>query len=104
MDFEDYQKKARRTALYPDKHRVFYPGMGGEAREFMNNVGKSMRGDSEIGSLDKGEIATNLGGAVWFISQTCTDFGLDLDSIAVNMEKLSSRAARGRIMGDWDNR
>ncbi len=107
MDFKDYQKKARMTALYPDKYRVFYPvmGMGGEVGEFMNKVGKSMRGDRDIESLNKEEIAKELGDVLWFLSQTCTDFGLDLDRIAIqNIEKLSSRAARGKIMGDGDNR
>jgi NTP pyrophosphatase (non-canonical NTP hydrolase) len=107
MDFKEYQKKALRTALYPDKYKVFYPvmGMGGEVGEFMNKIGKSMRGDREIKSLDIDEIAKELGDVLWFLSQTCTDLGLDLDTIAIqNIEKLSSRAARGKIMGDGDNR
>jgi len=52
MDFEEYQKKARTTAVYPDQGKNWqYPalGMSGEIGELLNKLKKQM--GSFVGSL-----------------------------------------------------
>jgi NTP pyrophosphatase (non-canonical NTP hydrolase) len=46
MDFNEYQKKARETAIYPDKgSNLIYPALklAGEAGEVAEKIGKLMR-------------------------------------------------------------
>ena len=46
MNFDDYQKKSRETAIYPDKdNNYIYPtlGLAGEAGEFANKIKKISR-------------------------------------------------------------
>ena len=45
MRFDDYQKAARRTAIYADRHRVVYPALGlaSEAGEVAGKIKKVLR-------------------------------------------------------------
>jgi hypothetical protein len=45
MRFDDYQKAARRTAIYADRHRVIYPvlGLASEAGEVAGKIKKVLR-------------------------------------------------------------
>ena len=49
MDLNDYQKAARRTAIYADHHRVIYPALGlaSEAGEVAGKIKKVLRDHSE---------------------------------------------------------
>lgn len=109
MDFEEYQKKSRKTALYPDVGNNFvYPtlGLAGEAGEVSEKVKKIIRDDGgEVLPEKKKELAKELGDVLWYVSQLATEFGLSLDDIAKeNIEKLYSRLERGKINGSGDNR
>jgi NTP pyrophosphatase (non-canonical NTP hydrolase) len=104
MDFDEYQKRAKETAIYPENVKIIYTAMGlcGEAGEVANKVKKKMRGDSEI---DKEDLAKEMGDVLWYISQLATDLDIRLDDIANhNIEKLSSRKHRGAVKGNGDNR
>ena len=110
MDFQEYQKESRKTALYLDKdgQRVIYPtlGLAGEAGEVAEKVKKMLRDDDgelteERRQLLKGE----LGDVLWYLAQLATDMGLSLDEVAQeNLQKLFSRQERGKITGDGDER
>ena len=109
MDFNEYQKKALKTAIYPDKGSNFvYPtlGLAGEAGEVAEKVKKVIRDkggqpDQETKDMLKKE----LGDVLWYISQLATELNLSLDEIAEkNIEKLISRLERGKISGSGDDR
>ncbi len=110
MEFNTYQKKALRTALYPKKHKVIYPalGLGGEAGEVLDKVQKWLRGDDGQGQMKgkrKEAIREELGDVLWFLAVLAADLGLKLEDIAGgNIKKLESRQKRGVLHGDGDKR
>jgi NTP pyrophosphatase (non-canonical NTP hydrolase) len=109
MNFEEYQKDSRRTALYPDLGKNFvYPtlGLAGEAGEVAEKIKKVLRDDGgKVSDEKKQDITKELGDVLWYVSQIATELGLSLDDIAkLNIEKLLSRLERGQIKGSGDNR
>lgn len=109
MDFDEYQKKAGKTAIYPDVGNNFvYPtlGLAGEAGELANKVKKIIRDhDSKIKDEHKGDMKKELGDVLWYVAQTATEFKLSLEDIAkTNIEKLASRHERNKISGSGDVR
>ena len=109
MDFKTYQKKARETAQYPNLgQNNIYPTLGliGEAGEVAEKVKKVMRDKNGIfDDESKNAIKKELGDVLWYLSNLCTEFNFSLEDVAIeNLEKLKSRAARGKISGSGDNR
>ena len=106
MNFNEYQKLARSTAVYPEEHKVVYPALGlcGEAGEVADKIKKTIRGDSSLDEVT-GDIAGELGDVLWYLAILADDLGFDLDKIAHwNVDKLNRRWRKGRIKGDGDNR
>lgn len=108
-DFDDYQKRCKKTAVYPKIGKNFtYPTIGlmGEAGEIANKVKKAIRDDNgKITVERRQEIKEEIGDTMWYISQLSTELGLKLsDVVKSNLEKLSSRKKRGKLHGDGDNR
>jgi NTP pyrophosphatase (non-canonical NTP hydrolase) len=104
MHFDEYQEKAKRTAIYPKEHAVFYPALGlsGEVGELNNKLKKKMRGDA---GLDLEDLKGELGDVLWYLSQVATDLGLSFDDVAAsNLSKLKGRKERGVLHGSGDNR
>ena len=107
--FNEYQSKAVKTAIYPNTHSILYPALGlaGEAGEVANKVKKFIRDgyDQEDFEQKKIELAGEIGDVLWYCAALARDIGYDLDTIAVaNIDKLQSRAERGTIGGEGDNR
>lgn len=109
MDFKEYQKKSRKTAIYPQVGRNYvYPtlGLAGESGEVAEKIKKVIR--DKKGKIDKEnclEIEKELGDVLWYVSQLASELKLDLDDIAEkNIEKLYSRMGRGKLKGSGDNR
>lgn len=103
MTFEEYQAEAKKTAIYPEQHRIIYPALGlaGEAGEVAEKVKKWIRD----GNLDPEAVKKELGDVLWYVAAVATDLGLTLDDVAMaNVEKLRSRQARQKISGSGDNR
>lgn len=103
MTFNEYQKMARSTAIYPRDRAIVYPALGltGEAGEVAEKVKKWIRD----GNLDKEAIAKELGDVLWYIAALSGDLSIDMDEIALrNIQKLQDRASRGKIQGSGDNR
>ena len=50
MNFNEYQKLARSTAVYPVQDKIVYPALGlcGEAGEVADKIKKTIRGDSTL--------------------------------------------------------
>ncbi|MDP3764744.1 MAG: nucleoside triphosphate pyrophosphohydrolase family protein [bacterium] len=111
MTFNEYQKKSRKTAVYPKSKYcdgIFYPTLGlvGEAGEVAEKVKKVLRDDNGIITKEKKEeLKKELGDVLWYIAQIATDLKLSLEDIASdNLTKLASRHKRGKIKGSGDNR
>jgi NTP pyrophosphatase (non-canonical NTP hydrolase) len=109
MDLNNYQHRARSTALYPDRGtNILYPTLGlcGEAGEVADKVKKVLRDHG--GNFSDGHreaIALELGDVLWYVSQLADELGFSLEQIAMaNLEKLASRAARNVIAGSGDQR
>ena len=113
MDFSTYQKKARKTATYPDVGNNFiYPtlGVAGESGEVVEKIKKLIRNDgitsaNAIRDDKRLELQKEIGDVLWYLAQLCTELGITLEDAAVhNLEKLSSRKDRGVLHSEGDNR
>ena len=109
MTFEDYQAKARQTAIYPNKDNNFiYPTLGlvGEAGEVAEKMKKVLRDNDGIITEEKREeITKELGDVLWYIANLSKELNVSLEDVAQkNIEKLQSRQQRNELHGSGDNR
>ena len=126
MKMNEYQRRARITAIYPKELKVIYQALGlaGEAGEVCEKIKKVMRGDlaeeiksnkqsvskwfDNAGKLQResnARIGKELGDVLWYVANLATDLGLDLDDIATkNIDKLRDRERRNVLQGDGDDR
>ncbi|MBU0614101.1 nucleoside triphosphate pyrophosphohydrolase family protein [Patescibacteria group bacterium] len=109
MNFQEYQTKSRKTAVYPNLgNNYIYPVLGlcGESGEVAEKVKKLIRDDGGEISEERTEmIKKELGDVLWYVAQVATEFKLDLNDIAEeNIKKLYSRLERNAIHGDGDER
>ncbi len=109
LSFEEYQRKSRETAVYPDAGNNFiYPALGlsGETGEVLEKIKKVIRDkEGKIDEETKEKISKELGDVLWYIAQLCTELGLDMGEVAQkNLEKLFSRKERGVLHGEGDER
>ena len=109
MDLNEYQRKSRETAFYPNLGKnAIYPtlGLAGESGEVAEKVKKVIRDNNGVfNDLSKASIKKELGDVLWYIAQLSSELGFDLESVAQeNLSKLSSRVKRGKIMGSGDDR
>jgi NTP pyrophosphatase (non-canonical NTP hydrolase) len=108
MDLNDYQKAARRTAIYAEHHRVIYPALGlaSEAGEVAGKIKKVLRDEGgDFARAPVEAIKDELGDVLWYVAVLAGDLGLSLDEIAAaNLGKLASRKERGRLPGGGDRR
>ena len=108
MEFDDYQRAARRTAIYADQHRVVYPALGlaSEAGEVAGKIKKVLRDQGgDFARTPLAALKDELGDVLWYVAVLAADLGLSLDEIAAhNLDKLASRHQRGRLGGAGDER
>jgi len=121
MELTEYQAEAHKTAQYPKikvhplggselavnadwVYAVF--GLVGETGELVEKLKKVIRNqDGIIFDSDLKEVSKELGDILWYLSETATLLGLNLDEIAQqNLDKLQSRAERNVIKSEGDNR
>jgi NTP pyrophosphatase (non-canonical NTP hydrolase) len=109
MQFNEYQEKSRRTAIYPNQgSNYIYPtlGLAGESGEVSEKIKKIIR-DKEgiVNNEDRIAVRKELGDVLWYLSQLATELDIDLESVAQkNIEKLESRLERGTLNGSGDDR
>ncbi len=125
---DEYQRLATRSAIYPGQGTplgLAYVAlkMNGEAGEFAEHVGKSMRDDRLINVIHDGEhhvdaisfesitperrelLIKEIGDVLWYLSAACNELGISLSEAAVtNLRKLADRSERGKLQGSGDNR
>ena len=109
MTLNEYQANAAKTSLMQDDQKLFVYtalGLNGEAGEIAEKVKKVLRDhDGDMAKLDKADITKELGDVLWYVAMFAKSLGISLDEVATtNVEKLASRAARGKIHGSGDNR
>lgn len=111
MDFNEYQRKTDKTAVYPQEtllDAVLYTtlGLAGEAGEVANKVKKILRDyDGEITDTTREIVASEIGDVLWYCAQLAGQLNISLDEIAhENLEKLSKRQNNGTIKGNGDKR
>lgn len=86
MNLQEYQKKARDTAIYlkVENSRLIYPALGlvGECGEVAEKVKKLIRDDNWEMKPDRMKAITKeLGDCCWYLANICSDLSLDLDII-----------------------
>jgi len=109
LTLNDYQCQATQTSIYPDvgyNHKYPTLGLCGESGEVAEKVKKIDRDHfGQINDEITKDIKKELGGVLWYLSQTAREFGLSLGEIAqYNLDQLNSRAERGKLHGDGDDR
>lgn len=109
MDFKEYQKQSKKTAVYSKKNGIIYTTLGllGETGEIAEKLKRIFRGEDggKLTKSRKREIEMELGDVLWYMSQLATELGLSLDKIASsNLKKLLSRKKRRKLRGKGDNR
>ena len=126
MIMDAYQRRARKTVVYPRESRVIYPALGlaGESGEVCEKIKKVMRGDlvkeiksnkqslskwfDNAGNLQrefKDSVEKELGDVLWYVANLASDLGLSMDIIAAkNLEKLRDRQDRDTLQGEGDDR
>lgn len=113
MELNEYQKKARETAMYPRMGNNFiYPtlGLAGEAGEVVEKIKKLMRNDGietpeKLTVEKRDEIVKEMGDVLWYLSQLASELDVSFDVVAErNIEKLASRKERGVLNSEGDNR
>ena len=106
LTFNNYQKVARKTAIYKDG--IFYPTLGlcGESVEVAEKI-KKIYGDNDgiISEYNKEQIVKEMGDVLWYIANLATDLNVSLEDVAKkNLEKIQTRQQKNLIHGDGDNR
>lgn len=109
MLLNTYQKKAKKTAIYPAKGGNYsYPALGltGEAGEVADKIQKIIRDQNGVlTDENRLEIAKELGDVLWYIANLASEIKYDLKTIAeMNLAKLKSRKERNVLGGSGDNR
>jgi len=109
---DDYQKEAKKTAIYPDEFKVTYPALGlaSEAGEVAGKVKKILRDmpgkwEGDYSETQLKNLAAEIGDVLWYCAVLASDCGISLSHIAnQNIAKLQSRKQRGVLRGSGDNR
>ena len=110
MNFNDYQKQSKKTAIYPkfEGHGWVQAALGlaSGSGEVANNLKKVLRDhNGEINDATLQAVKGELGDVLWYVSQITTELGLDLDDVAqANLDKLFDRKKRNVLTGSGDNR
>lgn len=103
MQFDEYQREAAATRLYPRDQGITYTALGlcGEAGEYAEKVKKMIRD----GEFDSHMAMMELGDVLWYLAAAAEELGYALGDIAsMNLEKLRDRMERNMIGGNGDAR
>jgi NTP pyrophosphatase (non-canonical NTP hydrolase) len=104
----NYQLFVRSTKVYAEEHHLIYPVLGlvNEAGEVAGKVKKLMRDDDGQLTQERfDDIVSELGDVLWYVTAVADDLGVSISDVFYeNFVKIKSRAQRGVIKGNGDNR
>ena len=107
MTFDEYQKRAAATLL-PAANNIVYVTLGltNESGEVAGKIKKWIRdNDKDPNLIDKKAITDELGDTLWYLAMLADMLDIKLSKVAdLNIDKLTSRAKRGKLTGSGDNR
>lgn len=108
MNMNDYQAAAMSTKIYGPDQALDYAilGLAGEAGELAGSYAKAVRDEHPyILPSRKQHLLKEAGDVLWMIAAVADALGTDLEDIAqANLDKLASRANRGKLNGSGDDR
>jgi NTP pyrophosphatase (non-canonical NTP hydrolase) len=111
MNFDEYQKLTRKTAIYSKSGLtpVIYTSLGlaSEAGEVAGKVKRVIRDDGNVfpNQRRREEIKTELGDVLWYCARLADELEINLSEVAeANIEKLNDRLDRDVIKGEGDVR
>ena len=120
MDFDEYQNRAKTTDLgienmgeVMSKKTLNVPefidkvlGLAGESGEFADKVKKIMRDKrGDFTEEERVELLKELGDVLWYVAEVSLYLDTPMSELAkMNLDKLASRKARGKLEGSGDNR
>ena len=107
MYLNEYQREARKTAIY--KSRIYpFLALAEEAGEVAGKIAKKLRKEGHNFHLTDSErwgVIDELGDVLWQLSACCEELKIPLGDVAtINLDKLRSRAERNVLEGKGDNR
>lgn len=82
MNLDEYQTKAKSTAIYSQDYKMLYPALGivGECGEVAEKIKKLFRDDGgDMTSERKESIKKELGDSCWYLANICCDTNLNLE-------------------------
>lgn len=121
IDFDEYQHRATKTAIYPGVGTYAIPdpeggngleplaylalGLTGEAGEVADKVKKAIRDGIKDEQAWSKAVAKELGDVLWYVSQIARELGYQFADIAGgNLTKLEDRQQRSALGGSGDDR
>lgn len=111
MNLNEYQSRARKTAVYPGKNELMglmyvCLGLCGETGEFVEKIKKMIRDDHGIMTKEREELVIKeLGDIIWYVANICSELKISMNDIAyTNLEKLNKRKENNTLHGDGDER
>lgn len=108
MQLNEYQQKAKETAVYPEQIGLEYTilGLCGEAGELANQYKKVLRDDGGKINRERWEkLIDESGDVLWYLAMVAGELGVTLSYIAnKNLQKLTARKAAKTLQGSGDNR
>ena len=101
MKFKKYQNKSKETAVYNVGKDYTYPllGLVGEVGEISEIVSKIRRDNPGVlTSGDKLVLGSEIGDALWYLTQFASELELSMADIAIeNLKKLKTRQEEGTL-------
>ena len=105
MTLNDYQIEANKFAIYNDPYYPF-ASVVIEAAELADVVTKPLlRGDPVPVEKQRAEVMSEAGDVLWNLAACLDQYNITLEEAAIrNLQKLSSRKQRGKLMGSGGDR
>lgn len=102
LTLDQYQSMSMNFRLPSADASYVALGLVGEVGELYGAWAKNIRDNT---MMDEENTKKELGDILWFLTALCEECETTLEEVAMlNLKKLSSRAARGKIHGSGDDR